>query len=340
MMALFSKNIAVDLGTVNTVVYVQGQGIVLREPSLAAVSDDKYRDVLAVGMKAKMMLGRTPAGIRAVYPLRDGVIKDFLVTEEMLSKFLAKALKKRSIIGSSTNVVICVPCSIEKHERKTIEKTVKNCGAKEVYIAQQPMAAAIGAGLSVNSPLGSMVVDIGGGTTEIAVISMSDIVTSRSIRAGGTTMDREIIYYVKKKYNVIISERTAEEVKIELGSAMEYKDISSMHIRGRNASSNMPETIELTSREVSYAIMDTVDSIILEIRAVLENTTPEMSSDILKYGITLTGGGALLDSMAQRIYNDTQINVTIAKTPLDCVALGAGIIAEQLSELKKNHRKR
>lgn len=339
-MGFFSKNISIDLGTANVVIYVQGQGIVLREPSIAAVSDDEYRDVLAVGAQAKMMLGRTPAGMKAIYPLREGVIADFLITEEMLSKFIAKALKRKLTIGSGASVVICVPYSITEHERVAVEQAVKNCGAKEAYIVDQPMAAAIGAGLPINSPIGSMIVDIGGGTTEIAVITMGEISVARSIRTGGIRMDRDIIYYVKKNYNTLIGEKTAEEVKIEIGSALDYKDTSSMEIRGRDLSSNMPTTIELTSRQICYAIRDTIDSIILEIRAVLETVSPELSGDILQNGITLTGGGALLHDMAERIYLDTQIHVKVADTPMDCVALGAGVIAEQLDELKKSHRRR
>ena len=339
-MAFFSKNIAIDLGTANVVIYIQGQGIVLREPSIAAVRDDEYRDVLEVGTQAKMVLGRTPSGIKAVYPMRDGVIIDFMVTEEMLSKFIAKALKRKMTIASSSGVVICVPCDITDHERKAVEKAVKNCGAKEVYIAQQPIAAAIGAGLPINSPIGSMVVDIGGGPTEIAVVTMSEISISRSIRTGGVRMDNDIVYYVRKKYNAQIADKTAEELKIEIGSAMDYKDTSSMQVRGRDLSSNMPVTLEITSREVCYAIRETVDRIILEIRAVLENLSPELSADVLEHGIMLTGGGALLNDIAERIYLDTQIPVKVAEAPMDCVALGAGIIAEQLNELKKSRFKR
>jgi rod shape-determining protein MreB len=255
---LFSKNIAIDLGTTNVLIYIQGQGIVLREPSIAAVSDDEYRDVLEVGSSAKMTLGRTPAGIVPVYPLREGVIDDFMVAEEMLSKMLAKALSRRSLIGASSSAVVCVPCNINEHENKQIERVIKHCGAKEVFMAKQPMAAAIGAGLPVNSPRGSMVIDIGGGTTEIAVVTMSDISVSRSLRIGGVRMDKDIQYYVEKRYNTIISDRTAEEVKIELGSAFEYKDNASIQIRGRALDTNKPDKLELTSREVCLAIRDTV----------------------------------------------------------------------------------
>lgn len=339
-MGFFSKNIAVDLGTTNVLIYIQGQGIVLREPSIAAVSDDEYRDVLEVGSQAKMTLGRTPAGIVAVYPLREGVIDDFMVAEEMLSKMLAKALRRRSLIGASASAVVCVPCNINEHESKQIEKVIKHCGAKEVFMAKQPMAAAIGAGLPVNSPRGSMVVDIGGGTTEIAVVTMSDISISRSLRVGGVRMDKDIQYYVERQYNTQISDRTAEEIKIELGSAFEYKNNSSIQVRGRSLVSNMPVKLELTSREVCFAIRDTVYSIIHEIRQVLEMVTPEIASDILTYGITLTGGGALLQDMAERINYETQIPVRVAERPLDCVALGAGIIADQLNDLKKSRRAR
>ncbi len=339
-MALFKKNVAVDLGTVNVVIYVAGQGITLREPSVAAVSDDKYSEVYAVGIKARELLLKTPAGIKEVYPVRDGVINDFMTAEEMLSIFLAKALKRRSIIGASTSVVIGIPCSMTKKEKESVEKAVKNAGAKEVIIADQPMLAAIGAGLPINSAVGSMIVDIGGGTTEIAIVSLSEIVESRSIRVGGNLMDREIAYYVKKKYNVAISPKIAEQIKIEFGSALETKDMSSINVRGKNAFSGVPESVELTSREISAAISNTVDRIVLEIRATLENISPEIATDILENGIMLTGGGALLDGMARRIYTDINIPVKIAQAPLDCVALGAGVVAEQLEELKKSRSRR
>lgn len=339
-MALFKKNVAVDLGTVNVVIYVAGQGIVLREPSVAAVSDDKYREVYAVGAQAKSMLAKTPAGIKEVYPVREGVINDFLIAEEMMSIFLAKALKRKSIIGATTSVVIGVPCSISKKERESVQKALRNAGAKEAIIAEQPMLAAIGAKLPVNSPVGSMIVDIGGGTTEIAIVSLSEIVVSRSIRVGGRLMDRDIAYYVRKKYNVAISEKIAEQIKIEFGSARDIKDMSSINVRGKNAFSGVPESVELTSREISNAIGNTVDRIVLEIRALLENISPEIATDVLENGITLTGGGALLDGMDERIFADIGIPVKIAATPLDCVARGAGVIAEQLEELKKSRRRR
>ena len=339
-MAFFKKNVAVDLGTVNAVVYVAGEGIVLREPSVAAVSDDRYKEVLAVGTQARAMLSKTPAGIREVYPVRDGVIGDFHVAEEMISVFMAKALKRRSVIGTSVSVVVGVPCSISPKDKESVQKAVKNAGAKEAIIAEQPMLAAIGAGLPVNSPIGSMVVDIGGGTTEIAIVSLSEVVKSRSIRIGGTHMDRDIVYYMQKHYNLAITDKIAEQIKIEFASALDVRDISSINVRGKNASSGVPESVEITSREVCGAISNTVDTIVLEIRALLENVSPEISADILQNGIYLTGGGALLDGMDKRIYSDIGIQVKTAKTPLDCVALGAGLIAEQLEELKKSKYRR
>jgi rod shape-determining protein MreB len=339
-MALFKKNVAVDLGTVNVVIYVAGQGIVLREPSVAAVGDDKYREVYEVGARARALLAKTPAGVKEVYPVREGVVGDFSVAEEMLSVLLAKALNKRSVIGVATNIIIGVPCSVTEREKQLIEKALKNAGAKEVVIAYQPMLAAIGARLPVNSPVGSMVVDIGGGTTEIAVISLSEIVESRSIRVGGSLMDRDIVFYIRKKYDVAVSDKIAEQIKIEFGSALENRGVSSINVRGKNAFSGVPESVEITSREVSSAISNTVDSIVLEIRALLEHLSPEISADVLKRGITLTGGGALLDGMDRRISEDIGIPVKIAESPLDCVALGAGVIAEQLEELKKPKNRR
>ena len=339
-MALFKRNVAVDLGTVNVVIYVAGQGIVLREPSVAAVGDDKFREVYEVGARARALLAKTPAGLREVYPVREGVVGDFEVSEELLSILLAKALKRRSIVGAGTNVVIGIPCSVSEREKQLVELAVKNAGAKEVVIAYQPMLAAIGAKLPVNSPVGSMVVDIGGGTTEIAVISLSEIVDSRSIRVGGSLMDRDIVYYIRKNYNVAVSDKIAEQIKIEFGSALENRGVSSINVRGKNAFSGVPESVEITSREVSSAISNSVDRIVLEIRALLEHLSPEISADVLENGITLTGGGALLDGMTERIHEDIGIPVKIADSPLDCVALGAGVIAEQLEGLKKPKNRR
>ncbi len=338
-MALFRKNVAVDLGTVNIVIYVAGQGIVLREPSVAAVTDDEFREVLAVGTKAASMVSKTPAGVLALYPVREGVIDDVATAEGMLSILLAKALNKRSIIGAATNVVVGIPSSSSEREKQILKKAMKDAGAREVVIAEQPMLAAIGAGLPVNSPVGSLVVDIGGGTTEIAIVSLSQIVESRSIRVGGSHLDRDIAFYVRKKYNVIISDKVAEQIKIEFGSATQARGTASINVRGRGADSGAPQSVEITSREVCNAISNTVDTIVLEIRALLENISPEIAEDILQNGITLTGGGSLLSGMADRIYNDIGIRAKVAKTPLDCVALGGGLIAEQLEDLKKSRNR-
>jgi rod shape-determining protein MreB len=335
-MALFKKNVALDLGTVNVVIYVAGQGITLREPAVAAVSNDKYREVLAVGTQARAKLAKLPGGAKEVYPVKEGVINDFLVAEEMISYFLAKALKRRTIIGAGTSVVVGVPCSVSEKDKQTVQKAIKNAGAKEVVVAEQPMLAAIGAGLPIKSPVGSMVVDIGGGTTEIAIVSLSEIVVSRSIRIGGTLLDHDIAYYVRKKYDLAITDKVAEQIKIEFASALDIKDMSSINVRGRNAYSGVPESVELTSREVCAAISNTVDSIVIEIRALLEHISPEIAADVLENGITLTGGGALLNGMAERIINDIGIPAKVARTPLDSVALGAGVIAEQLEDLKKS----
>ncbi len=339
-MAWFRKNVAVDLGTVNIVIYVAGQGIVLREPSVAAVSDDRFSDVLAVGTQAASALAKSSAGVRAVYPVREGVIRDVETAEEMLSILLAKALKKRSIIGAGTNVVIGIPSSSSEREKQILKKAVKDAGAREVIIAEQPMLAGIGAGLPINSPVGSLVVDIGGGTTEIAIVSLSEIVESRSIRVGGSHLDRDIAFYVRKKYNVSINEKVAEQIKIEFGSATQARGTASINVRGKNADSGAPQSVEITSREVCAAISNTVDTIVLEIKALLENISPEIAEDILGNGMMLTGGGALLDGMADKIYQDIGIKAKVAKTPLDCVALGGGLIAEQLEELKKSRGRR
>ncbi len=334
---MFSKNVAVDLGTANILVYVEGQGIVLREPSVAAVSTDGHRRVLAVGEEASRMLGRTPENMEAVRPLRDGVIADFKITGQMLRAFIKKAVKKKSIF-SGFNMVICVPCSITESEKRAVQDAARHSGARQCYIAEEPVAAAIGANLPFNEPRGSMVVDIGGGTTEIAVVSVGGVVRSRSLRVGGVKMDDAIANYMKKQYNVFIGDKTAEEIKISIGSAMDCKDVSSMQVRGRDVVSGMPATIEITSREASYALNGIIMEMISEIHKVLEVTPPELSGDILQYGIMLTGGGALLHDLDERITYETGIPVHVAESPLDCVALGAGRIVEELDSLRRASR--
>lgn len=334
---MFSKNVAVDLGTANILVYVAGEGIVLREPSVAAVSTEGHRRVLAVGEEASRMLGRTPEGMEAVRPLRDGVIADSKVTGQMLRAFVKKAVKKKSIF-SSFNMVICVPCFITESEKRAVQDAARQSGARQCYIAEEPVAAAIGADLPFNDPRGSMVVDIGGGTTEIAVVSVGGVVASKSLRVGGVKMDEAIVTYMKKQYNVAIGDKTAEELKVTIGSAMDSKDVSSMMVRGRDVVSGMPATIEVTSREVSYALNGLIVEMVAEIHKVLEQTPPELAGDVLQYGIVLTGGGALLRNLDERITYETGIPTYIAEYPLDCVALGAGRMVEELDSLKRTAR--
>lgn len=331
-MALFSKDIGIDLGTANTLVHVKGKGIILREPSVVAISKGDNK-VLAVGEEAKEMIGRTPGNIVAIRPMKDGVIADFDVTQMMLKEFIAKTGASRGLFRP--RVVICIPSGVTEVEKRAVEEAVLSAGAREAYLIEEPMAAAIGANLPVDEPTGSMVVDIGGGTSEVAVISLGGIVTSRSVRVAGDEIDRYIVAYIKKEYNLMIGERTAEEIKMTIGSAYEYENESEMEIRGRDLVSGLPKNLIITSQEIRQAISEPVMAIIDAIKFTLEKTPPELSADIIDRGIVLTGGGALIRNLDKLAQIETGIPVNIAENPLDCVAMGAGKVLEEVNILKK-----
>ena len=321
MSYLFAKDVGIDLGTANTLVYVKDEGIVIREPSVVAL-DVKTDNVLAVGAEAKEMIGRTPGSIIAVRPLKDGVIANFDMTSQMLRYFIKSVVK--STLFNRPRIVVCIPSGVTEVERRAVEDAARFAGAKEVDVIQEPMAAAIGAGLPVGEAQGSMVVDIGGGTSEVAVISLGDIVTSCSVRVAGDKFDEAIISYVKKKYNLLIGERTAEELKIQIGSAFEYENEGTMSVKGRNLMDGLPKNIEITAAEVRQALEDPLIMIVDAVKSTLEQTPPELSSDIYDYGIMLTGGGALLRGLDKLLSKETGMPVNIADKPLDCVVDGTG----------------
>lgn len=324
---LFSQDIGIDLGTSNTIVFVKGKGIVIREPSVVAINvNSRPAKVVAVGNEAKHMIGRTPGSITAMHPLKNGVIADFDVTTELLRKFIQKALGGSFL--AKARVVICIPSGVTEVERRNVHDVAIEAGARYVSLIEEPMAAAIGAGLPVNEAKGSMVVDIGGGTAEVAVISLGDIVTSRSVRMAGDDLDNAISQYIKKKYNILIGERTAEEIKIKIGSAIDYGNEGKMEVKGRNLLDGLPKNVTITSEEIREAMDDCIKQILDAVRGTLEKTPPELSADIMKYGITLTGGGALIRGLDTRISTETGMPVHIAKNPLDCVADGTGIFLE------------
>ena len=315
---MFSKDIGIDLGTANTLVFMKGKGIVMREPSVVAV-DVRSDTVLAVGTAAKEMIGRTPGSIVAVRPLKDGVIADFDITATMLKHFIRKVL--RSTMFSKPHIVVCIPSGVTEVERRAVEDAARQAGASQVELIEEPMAAAIGAGLPVAEPTGSMVVDIGGGTAEVAVISLGDIVTSVSVRVAGDKFDESIISYVKKKYNLLIGERTAEQIKIDIGSAYPTEDNAgaSVEIKGRNLVDGLPKNVTITAEEVREALSDPLATIVDAIKSTLEKTPPELSADIIDHGIMLTGGGALLRGIDQLVERETGMPVHVADSPLDCV---------------------
>ena len=322
---LFSRDIGIDLGTANTLVYMKGKGIVMREPSVVAM-DVKENMVMAVGSEAKEMIGRTPGSISAVRPLKDGVIADFDVTSDMLKYFIRTAV--HSTVFSRPRVVICIPSGVTEVERRAVDEAARNAGAKAVELVEEPMAAAIGAGLQVNEAAGCMVVDIGGGTAEVAVISMGSIVASRSVRSAGDEFEKEIIAYVKRKYNVLIGDRTAEEIKIAIASAAPYEGEEPYSVMGRNLVDGFPKEVTLTPAEIREVLSEQIGVIIDAILTTLERTPPELSADILETGITLAGGGAMLHGMDKLVAQQTGMPVFIAEEPLDCVARGTGAILE------------
>ena len=331
---IFSNDMAIDLGTANTVVYVRNKGIVLNEPSVVAVKSNTNQ-VLAAGKGAKEMLGKTPEDIIASRPLRDGVIADFELTEAMLRYFIRAVHNDRRTLVSP-RMIVGVPSGITQVEKRAVEETAKQAGAREVYTIMEPMAAAIGAGLPVQEPTGNMVVDIGGGTTEVAVISLKNVVYCRSIRVGGDEMDRAIVHYVKRKYKLLIGERTAEKVKMEIGAALLDANFSkeSMQVKGRDLVSGVPKTINLSSSEVNESLLETIASIVDGVRVALENTPPELSSDLVDKGIVMAGGGSLLRGLDKLISKETGLPVSLAEDPLFCVVNGAGMALEKLDFFK------
>ncbi|OGQ86905.1 MAG: rod shape-determining protein [Deltaproteobacteria bacterium RIFOXYA12_FULL_58_15] len=331
---LFSNDLAIDLGTSNTLIYVKGKGIVCDEPSVVAVQKDSRggRKILAVGREAKDMIGRTPGSVSAIRPIKDGVIADFEVTEAMLRYFIHKAHNRRAMV--KPRIVICVPNGITEVEKRAVRESAESAGAREVYLIEEPMAAAIGAELPVADPSGNMIVDIGGGTTEVAVISLAGIVYSRSIRVGGDKMDEAIIQHIKRRYNLLIGERTAEEIKMEIGNAYPLDEPMSMQVKGRDMIAGVPRTVEITSDEVREALAEPVTAIIETVRMALERTPPELAADIVDKGIVLAGGGALLKNLAVLLREETRLPVMIADNPMSCVVLGTGKVLDQLELLK------
>ena len=336
ILGIFSNDLAIDLGTANTLVYVKGKGIVLDEPSVVAVSMDgrSKNRVLAVGGEAKHMLGRTPGSIVAIRPLRDGVIADFEVTEAMLRHFIQKVHNRRSFVRP--RIIIAVPSGITQVEKRAVRESAESAGAREVFLIEEPMAAAIGANLPITEPTCNMVVDIGGGTTEVAVISLAGIVYSRSMRVAGDKMDEAIIQYIKRKYNLLIGERTAEIIKTTIGNAYPNpQDLETIEVKGRDLASGIPKILSIDSEEIRVAISEQVDAIVETVKIALEQTPPELSADIVDRGIVLTGGGALLKNLDKLLREETSLPITVTENPLSTVALGAGRALDSLEILKR-----
>ncbi len=335
LFGFLSADMAIDLGTANTLVYVKGRGIVLNEPSVVAIAEVKAKTrVLAVGEEAKQMLGRTPGNIRAIRPLRDGVIADFEVAEEMIKYFIRKVHNRRSF--ASPLVVVCVPSGSTAVERRAIQDSAESAGARKVYLIEEPMAAAIGAGLPVTEPTGSMVVDIGGGTTEVAVLSLGGIVYSRSVRVGGDKMDEAIIAYIRRNHNLLIGERSAARIKEEIGSAClsEEGDGNTMEVKGRDLMNGVPKELIISERQIAESLAEPVGAIIEAVKVALEHTAPELAADIVDKGIVLTGGGALLGNVDYLLRHSTGLPVSIADDPLSCVVLGTGRALEEMKRLR------
>jgi rod shape-determining protein MreB and related proteins len=329
----FSNDMAVDLGTANTLVYVKGEGIVLNEPSIVAIHQAD-NTVLAVGKEAKAMLGRTPGNIVAIRPLKDGVIADFDVTEKMLGYFIRRVHKRRALVRP--RIVIGVPSGITQVEKRAVRDSAMQAGAREVYLIEEPMAAAIGAGMPITEPGGNMIVDIGGGTTEVAVISLSGIVYSRSVRIAGDEMDEAIVQYIRKNYNLLVGERRAEEIKIKLGSAYPIDgERRTVEVKGRDLIDGIPKTIIIGDDEIREALREPIMTIVDAVRTALERTPPELAADIVDKGIVVTGGGALLKGLDLLLRQETNLPITIADDPLSCVALGTGKVLDELDLLKK-----
>lgn len=334
LLGVFSTDLAIDLGTANTCVYVKGHGLVLREPSVVAVKRDNRGNkvVLAVGHDAKRMLGRVPGNIEAIRPMKDGVIADFEVTEAMLRHFISKAHKSNHFVHP--RVMICVPTGVTQVEKRAVKESAQSAGAREVYLIEEPMAAAIGANLPITEPISNMVVDIGGGTTEVAVISLAGIVYSRSVRVGGDKMDEAIMTHVKRKYNLLIGETSAEDIKIQIGSAYPLDPEETLEIKGRDLLDGIPKNITITSEEIRKSIAEQVDCIVQAVRIALEQTPPELAADIVDRGIVLTGGGALLKGLDQLLRDQTNLPITVVDDPLSTVVMGTGKALDNINILK------
>lgn len=332
ILGLFSNDIGIDLGTANTLVYVRDRGIVLREPSVVAIQSGTSR-VLAVGDEAKRMLGRTPGSIVAIRPLKAGVIADFEITEAMLRYFIRKVHNRRKMVRP--RVIVAVPSGITEVEKRAVKDSASHAGAREVYLIEEPMAAAIGVGLPVQEPAGNMIVDIGGGTTEVALISLAGIVFSRSVRVGGDEMDEAIVQYMKRVYNLMIGERTAEEIKISIGSAFPMEEESSFEVKGRDLVAGLPKTLTVTSEEIREALQEPVSTIVEAIRITLERCPPELSADLVDRGLILAGGGALLRGVDKLVAEQTGLPVHLADDPLTSVAEGTGVVLHELNFLRK-----
>ncbi|NLV24543.1 MAG: rod shape-determining protein [Deltaproteobacteria bacterium] len=334
---MFSNDLAVDLGTANTLVYLKGKGIVVNEPSVVAVQKDDtgQKKVLAVGMEAKKMLGRTPGSIVAIRPMKDGVIADFDITEKMLRYFIQKVHNRKTLLRP--RIIICVPSGVTQVEKRAVRESAESAGAREVYLIEEPMAAAIGAGLPIIEASGNMIVDIGGGTTEVAMVSLAGIVYSRSVRVGGDKQDEAIVQYLKRKYNLLIGERTAEAIKVEIGSAHPDEDgsVLSMEVKGRDLVSGIPKNMNIDSDEIREALSESVNAIVEAVRVALERTPPELAADLVDRGIFLAGGGALLRNLDILLQKETGLPIRIADNPLDCVALGAGKALDELALLRR-----
>jgi rod shape-determining protein MreB len=335
-LGIFSNDLAIDLGTANTLVYVKGKGIVLSEPSVVAVSMNSRAKsrVLAVGIEAKNMLGKTPGNIVAIRPMRDGVIADFEVTEAMLRHFIHKVHNRRTFVRP--RIIVAVPSGITQVEKRAVRESAESAGAREVFLIEEPMAAAIGAGLPISEPTCNMVVDIGGGTTEVAVISLNGIVYSRSVRVAGDKMDAAIIQYIKRKYNLLIGERTAEIIKTTIGNAYpDPQDHETIEVKGRDLASGIPKILSIDSEEIRVAISEQIDAIVETVKIALEQTPPELSADIVDRGIILTGGGALLKNLDKLLREETNLPITVAERPLETVVLGSGKALDNIGLLKE-----
>ncbi len=334
---LGTKDLGIDLGTANTLVYVKGKGIVVREPSVVALQTDT-KQIVAVGNDAKNMIGRTPGNVVALRPMKDGVIADYETTATMMKYYIKQATHKKSLFSGKPYVMVCVPTGITAVEKRAVLDATRQAGAKDAYLIEEPFAAAIGANLPVWEPTGSMVVDIGGGTTEVAIISLGGIVTEQSIRVAGDEMDDAIVNYIRKTYNLMIGDRTSETIKMEIGSAGDAEGIGTMEIRGRDLLTGLPKTIEITAEEIASALKDTVYAIVDAVKSTLEETPPELAADIMDRGIVLTGGGALLRNLDKVISDETKMPVLIAEEPLDCVAIGTGKSLDHLHLFKNRSR--